>query len=51
VISVKSDETQFFEMTLYPNVRVREEGFALLFYPMAGPRLYFIASGRLPGAI
>ena len=33
--------------TLAPGSQVREEDFGLLFYTMAGPRLYFISSGRL----
>ena len=32
---------------LAPGTQVREEDFGLLFYIMAGPRLYFLASGDL----
>jgi putative mycofactocin binding protein MftB len=32
---------------LAPGTQVREEDFGLLFYTMAGPRLYFLASGHL----
>jgi putative mycofactocin binding protein MftB len=32
---------------LAPGTQVREEDFVLLFYTMAGPRLYFLASGNL----
>jgi putative mycofactocin binding protein MftB len=32
---------------LAPGTQVREEDFGLLFYTMAGPRLYFLASGNL----
>jgi putative mycofactocin binding protein MftB len=32
---------------LAPGTQVREEDFGLLFYTMAGPRLYFFASGDL----
>ncbi len=32
---------------LAPGTQVREEAFGLLFYTMAGPRLYFISSGDL----
>jgi putative mycofactocin binding protein MftB len=32
---------------LAPGSQVREEDFGLLFYTMAGPRLYFLSSGRL----
>ena len=31
---------------LTPGTQVREEAFGLLFYTMAGPRLYFISSGK-----
>ena len=30
---------------LAPGTQVREEDFGLLFYTMAGPRLYFLSSG------
>jgi putative mycofactocin binding protein MftB len=30
---------------LAPGTQVREEDFGLLFYTMAGPRLYFMSSG------
>ncbi len=30
---------------LAPGTQVREEDFGLLFYTMAGPRLYFVSSG------
>jgi putative mycofactocin binding protein MftB len=33
--------------TLAPGTQVREEGFGLLFYTMAGPRLFFLHSGEL----
>jgi putative mycofactocin binding protein MftB len=33
--------------TLAPGTQVREEDFGLLFYTMAGPRLYFLYSGEL----
>ena len=32
---------------LAPGTQVREEDFGLLFYTMAGPRLYFLGSGDL----
>jgi putative mycofactocin binding protein MftB len=32
---------------LAPGTQVREEAFGLLFYTMAGPRLYFMSSGNL----
>lgn len=32
---------------LAPGIQVREEDFGLLFYTMAGPRLYFLSSGNL----
>ena len=32
---------------LAPGSQVREEDFGLLFYTMAGPRLYFLSCGRL----
>ena len=32
--------------TLAPGTKVREENFGLLFYTMAGPRLYFLYSGQ-----
>ena len=32
---------------LAPGAQVREEDFGLLFYHMHGPRLYFLASGKL----
>ena len=32
---------------LAPGTQVREEDFGLLFYTIAGPRLYFLASGDL----
>lgn len=32
---------------LAPGTQVREEDFGLLFYTMAGPRLYFLSSGTL----
>lgn len=32
---------------LAPGTQVREEEFGLLFYTMAGPRLYFLSSGKL----
>ena len=32
---------------LAPGTQVREEDFGLLFYTMAGPRLFFISSGDL----
>ena len=32
---------------LAPDAQVREEDFGLLFYHMHGPRLYFLASGKL----
>ena len=32
---------------LAPGTQVREEAFGLLFYTMAGPRLYFMSSGDL----
>lgn len=32
---------------LAPGTQVREEDFGLLFYTMAGPRLYFLSSGNL----
>ena len=31
---------------LAPGTQVREEDFGLLFYTMAGPRLYFMSSGK-----
>ena len=34
---------------LAKNAVVREENFGLLFYTMAGPRLFFLGSGRLLG--
>lgn len=34
---------------LAPGTQVREEDFGLLFYTMAGPRLYFVSSGELLG--
>lgn len=35
---------------LAPGTQVREEDFGLLFYSMAGPRLYFLGSGDLLSA-
>ena len=35
---------------LAPGSQVREEDFGLLFYTMAGPRLYFMSSGDLIGS-
>ena len=35
---------------LAPGSQVREEDFGLLFYTMAGPRLYFLSSGGLLGS-
>lgn len=32
---------------LAQGTQVREEGFGLLFYTMAGPHLYFLSSGKL----
>ena len=32
---------------LAPGTQVRKEDFGLLFYTIAGPRLYFLASGHL----
>lgn len=32
---------------LSPGTQVRNESFGLLFYTMAGPRLYFLSSGEL----
>jgi putative mycofactocin binding protein MftB len=32
---------------LTPGTQVREEDFGLLFYTMAGPRLYFMSAGDL----
>jgi len=32
---------------LAPGTQVRQENFGLLFYTMAGPRLYFLSSGEL----
>ena len=32
---------------LAPGTKVREEDFGLLFYTMAGPRLYFLSTGKL----
>jgi putative mycofactocin binding protein MftB len=34
---------------LAPGSQVREEDFGLLFYTMAGPRLYFLSCGGLLG--
>ena len=34
---------------LAPGTQVRQEDFGLLFYTMAGPRLYFLSSGELLG--
>jgi putative mycofactocin binding protein MftB len=34
---------------LAPESQVREENFGLLFYTMAGPRLYFLSCGGLLG--
>ena len=34
---------------LSPGAQVREEDFGLLFYTMAGPRLYSLSSGELLG--
>lgn len=34
---------------LAPGAQVREEDFGLLFYTMAGPRLYFLSSGNRIG--
>jgi putative mycofactocin binding protein MftB len=34
---------------LAPGTQVREEEFGLLFYTMNGPRLYFLASGKILG--
>jgi putative mycofactocin binding protein MftB len=34
---------------LAKNTVVREEDFGLLFYTMAGPRLFFLGSGKLLG--
>jgi len=31
---------------LAPGTQVREEDFGLLFYTMAGPRLYFVSCGK-----
>ena len=31
---------------LAPDTQVREEDFGLLFYTMAGPRLYFVSCGK-----
>ena len=36
--------------TLAPGSQVREEDFGLLFYTMAGPRLYFLSSGDWIGS-
>lgn len=36
--------------SLAPGTQVREEDFGLLFYTMAGPRLYFLSSGELLGS-
>ena len=33
--------------SLTPGTQVREEAFGLLFYTMAGPRLYFLSSGAI----
>lgn len=35
---------------LAPGSQVREEDFGLLFYTMAGPRLYFLSSGDWIGS-
>ena len=35
---------------LNPGAQVREEDFGLLFYTMAGPRLYSLSSGELLGS-
>jgi putative mycofactocin binding protein MftB len=35
---------------LAPGSQVREEDFGLLFYTMAGPRLYFLSCGGLLGS-
>ncbi len=35
---------------LTPGAQVREEDFGLLFYTMAGPRLFFLSSGDLIGS-
>lgn len=35
--------------SLAPGTQVREEDFGLLFYTMAGPRLYFLSSGKILG--
>lgn len=32
---------------LSPGTQVREEDFGLLFYTVAGPRLYFLSSGKI----
>ncbi len=32
---------------LAPGTQVREEDFGLLYYTMAGPRLFFLSSGKL----
>lgn len=36
---------------LAAGTQVREEDFGLLFYTMNGPRLYFLQSGRVLGAL
>ena len=36
--------------TLSPGAQVREEDFGLLFYTIAGPRLYFLSSRQLLGS-
>ena len=38
-----------FRCRLAQGTQVREEEFGLLFYTMAGPRLYFLSSGCLLG--
>ena len=41
------DDTFALQYILAPGTQVREENFGLLFYTMAGPRLYFLSSGQL----
>lgn len=43
------DQNNEVKYKLAPGTQVREEEFGLLFYTMNGPRLYFLASGRILG--
>ncbi|MBI4767052.1 MAG: mycofactocin biosynthesis chaperone MftB [Deltaproteobacteria bacterium] len=43
------DQREEVKYRLASGTQVREEEFGLLFYTMNGPRLYFLASGKILG--